>query len=59
MVPILSRRPVKFYADKPDAPHPKSIGQTGCVDIVQRHGQFDRAQPGGEVPLERLTLSSK
>ncbi len=59
MVPILSRRPVKIYADKPDAPHPKSIGQTGCYRVVQRHGQLDRAQPGGEVPAGRLTLSSK
>lgn len=29
----------KFYADKPDAPHPKSIGQTGCY----RHSAAPRS----------------
>lgn len=32
-------------------PHiPNQLVKRGVVDIVQRHGQFDRAQPGGEVP---------
>lgn len=41
-------------------PHiPNQLVKRGVIDVVQRHGQLDRAQPEAKCPLERLTLSSK
>lgn len=32
-------------------PHiPNQLVKRGVIDVVQRYGQLDRAQPGGEVP---------